>query len=326
MGKFKKFLAAISSAAVVMCAASLPAAAMESTEDGYYLDDSHIVTFANEERGFVLYDNGTIINKCAVNYSIEVVPAKGQQNITDTLSVPSKFDVSKGSNCYQIKAENETDFAELKDLVQEMFKEGKITKAKEIKSLMYDKVDMSVEMEVELKDSVSDINFSEFSGLEDAKITKCPTTKQCQKLTPNGLVKWTEELPTRYIISQSYSSLEDMLERLDIEKKLNEDPRIESATIYYMEECIINEDSQVTPIELEYSISKTTGDNELKDNLTLGDVDGNGKVDLYDVISIAKYVVNNSSLSADVIERADLNGDGTINVFDVIGIAASIAG
>ncbi len=55
-----------------------------------------------------------------------------------------------------------------------------------------------------------------------------------------------------------------------------------------------------------------------------GDVSGNGEIDLYDAIIIAKYGMGMISFTQDQLEAADYNGDGIINLYDVIGIAVHL--
>lgn len=53
-----------------------------------------------------------------------------------------------------------------------------------------------------------------------------------------------------------------------------------------------------------------------------GDVSGNGEVDLYDAIIIAKYGLGMVEFTDTLRETADYNGDGTVDLYDVIGIAS----
>lgn len=53
-----------------------------------------------------------------------------------------------------------------------------------------------------------------------------------------------------------------------------------------------------------------------------GDVTGNGKIDIYDAITIAKYGMGMVQFTSEELEKADYNGDGVVNLYDVIGIAA----
>lgn len=55
-----------------------------------------------------------------------------------------------------------------------------------------------------------------------------------------------------------------------------------------------------------------------------GDVSGNGKIDLQDVIIIAGFILRPNTLTAAQQKTADYNGDGRVNLQDVIGIAGEI--
>lgn len=53
---------------------------------------------------------------------------------------------------------------------------------------------------------------------------------------------------------------------------------------------------------------------------TIGDVSGDGVVNVVDVISSVNHIVGNSVLEGDSFCAADLNGDGIINVTDIISL------
>ena len=50
----------------------------------------------------------------------------------------------------------------------------------------------------------------------------------------------------------------------------------------------------------------------------LGDIDGDFKVTLEDVIYVLKYIVGNKELTAEQIKNVDLNNDRKITVVDVL--------
>lgn len=56
----------------------------------------------------------------------------------------------------------------------------------------------------------------------------------------------------------------------------------------------------------------------------VGDISGNGKIDLYDAIEIAKYIIGRRVFTEEEKKIADINGDGTINLYDAIRIAECI--
>lgn len=55
-----------------------------------------------------------------------------------------------------------------------------------------------------------------------------------------------------------------------------------------------------------------------------GDVNFSGTVDLYDVIGIAKYLMDKSYLTADQIAAGDFNGNGVTDLYDAIDIAKEL--
>jgi hypothetical protein len=58
---------------------------------------------------------------------------------------------------------------------------------------------------------------------------------------------------------------------------------------------------------------------------TLGDVDGSGTVDVFDVITLARYVSGKTVTQAWSEEAADVNGDGTVNGNDLTLLAQYVA-
>lgn len=63
----------------------------------------------------------------------------------------------------------------------------------------------------------------------------------------------------------------------------------------------------------------------------IGDVNGNGKIDLVDALLVVRHAMNISSLTEDQMTRADVNKDGNINLTDALliirtamGITASV--
>jgi uncharacterized protein YkwD len=56
------------------------------------------------------------------------------------------------------------------------------------------------------------------------------------------------------------------------------------------------------------------------------DINGDGKIDIRDVIQLAAHVKGKRTLSANAVKKADLSGDGIININDVIKLAAYIKG
>lgn len=56
------------------------------------------------------------------------------------------------------------------------------------------------------------------------------------------------------------------------------------------------------------------------------DINGDGKINVTDVVQLAAFVKGKRTMSASVQKKADLNGDGKINVTDIIKLAAYIKG
>ena len=60
------------------------------------------------------------------------------------------------------------------------------------------------------------------------------------------------------------------------------------------------------------------------EQLAAGDITGDGKVNIYDAIEIAKYIMGSSDLDEDTVLLADINRDGKTDIYDVIEIAKTL--
>lgn len=66
--------------------------------------------------------------------------------------------------------------------------------------------------------------------------------------------------------------------------------------------------------------------NILESTKLRGDISGNGEIDLYDAIEIAKYIMGMVSFDSEQCEVADYDGNGTVDLYDAIGVARYIMG
>ena len=58
----------------------------------------------------------------------------------------------------------------------------------------------------------------------------------------------------------------------------------------------------------------------------LGDVNGDGKVNVKDVTAIQKHIAKSNELTKEQLEKADINGDGKVTVKDATALQKKIAG
>ena len=58
----------------------------------------------------------------------------------------------------------------------------------------------------------------------------------------------------------------------------------------------------------------------------LGDCNGDGVVNIQDIVRIVNYVLGTTDLDAQEKAGADANGDGTVNILDVVAIVQYILG
>lgn len=59
-------------------------------------------------------------------------------------------------------------------------------------------------------------------------------------------------------------------------------------------------------------------------SIVSGDVDFNGKVDLYDAIAVAKYIAKSGEFTPEQFSAADYDENGDVNLYDLIAIARTL--
>ena len=59
-------------------------------------------------------------------------------------------------------------------------------------------------------------------------------------------------------------------------------------------------------------------------DITPGDVNFDGVVDLYDAIGIAKYLMDSSYFNEEQLIAGDYNKNGTVDLYDAIDIAKTL--
>lgn len=60
--------------------------------------------------------------------------------------------------------------------------------------------------------------------------------------------------------------------------------------------------------------------------MTLGDLNGDGEVDIMDLTALRRYVAGLIKLDADRLAAADLNGDGEVDIMDLTILRRYVAG
>ena len=63
-----------------------------------------------------------------------------------------------------------------------------------------------------------------------------------------------------------------------------------------------------------YFASNWWNTGQLAQNMILGDVSGDGSINILDVVMIVQIVIGND----EIVQSADFNGDGYINILDVV--------
>ena len=74
------------------------------------------------------------------------------------------------------------------------------------------------------------------------------------------------------------------------------------------------------------AVEKTFTIKEKNSSATVGDVNGDGTVNVMDISKLAAHIKGIRSLTDDELARSEVNGDGTVNVMDISRIAAHVKG
>ena len=67
-------------------------------------------------------------------------------------------------------------------------------------------------------------------------------------------------------------------------------------------------------------------DEGISENITLGDITGDGIVNVTDIIALVNYIMGTIDLETSQLIAADLNDDNMANVSDVVAIVNQILG
>lgn len=89
------------------------------------------------------------------------------------------------------------------------------------------------------------------------------------------------------------------------------------------EEPVLDGSSEAIRNENNFLVSSAVLSFPLSD-ITPGDVNFDGVVDLYDAIGVAKYLIDSSYFSGEQILAGDYNGSGEVDLYDVIDIAKTL--
>lgn len=87
-------------------------------------------------------------------------------------------------------------------------------------------------------------------------------------------------------------------------------------TIFNSNNEVVSEDETLaTGMRIEVTIGDTKYDITI---VVKGDINGDGKAELIDIIKMNKHRLNKSQLEGAYLQAADVNGDGKVNLFDIV--------
>lgn len=80
-------------------------------------------------------------------------------------------------------------------------------------------------------------------------------------------------------------------------------------------EAVSEDETLATGMRIEVTIGDTKYDITI---VVKGDINGDGKAELIDIIKMNKHRLNKSQLEGAYLQAADVNGDGKVNLFDIV--------
>ena len=107
-----------------------------------------------------------------------------------------------------------------------------------------------------------------------------------------------------------------------------------NVAVYYMDEngkltqleAVVDADERTVTVELEHFSTYIVVDKDTALNVMLGDVNGDGRINVRDARAILRYIAGLVGEDELEVNAADFNGDGRINVRDARAILNYIAG
>ena len=140
-------------------------------------------------------------------------------------------------------------------------------------------------------------------------------------LIPNGHFTWDDISFFEKIVAGDVNYMTSKQKR---NADLNSDNSIDqydlNVILALFQDIITSDDEDDT---IEDTDQDTSGDDDgLDDNVSLGDVNGDGVVNVVDIVSVVSYILGDGDYN-DFI-AADINEDGIINVVDIVAMVATI--
>lgn len=88
----------------------------------------------------------------------------------------------------------------------------------------------------------------------------------------------------------------------------------------------IGSGNAVITVESEDGYAKATINVSVIDPKVTGDIDGDGKVNIVDLVQLRKHLAGITTLKGDALKGADVNKDGKVNILDLVKIRKHLAG
>ena len=82
----------------------------------------------------------------------------------------------------------------------------------------------------------------------------------------------------------------------------------------------------IITVESEDGYAKATINVSVIDPKVIGDIDGDGKVNIVDLVQLRKHLAGITTLKGDALSGADVNKDGKVNILDLVKIRKHLAG
>lgn len=295
---------------------------VKTSNDSAYYTNPHNIEWEGEKTVngcLTVYKDGAVKNITQKQYTLGIKTADGTVPTAEELGLPEGMEIADNygwyitgdeSYDYFINVENEDEIAELCKMSDEWIANGIIEEAG-VKILYCYGCLSNYSVSVKLKNADKDFDPNSVSGLEDVTFE---------------LTSSSDNLYFSYRLPEI-----KFLEFREIPDILNADERVKnvdySFAICEVVHTLYNEVSTDEYLECYYTADEPSisdGENTADTVQVKGDISGNGEIDIYDAIEIARYVMKMTDFDEETMKIADFNDDGTINLYDAIEIAKTM--
>lgn len=307
----------------------------KTPNDSAYYTNPHNIEWEGEKTVngcLTVYKDGAVKNITQKQYTLGIKTADGTAPTAEELGLPEGMEIADNYGWYMaddesydcfITVRSEDEIAELCKMSDDWIANGIIEEAS-VKILYCYGCLSDYTISVKLKNVDKDFDPNSVSGLEDVTFEQKSSSDNLYFSYRLPGIKFLEfsEIPDILKADERVESVDSSFAICEVvHTEFNEISTAEYLESYYIadEPAIPGDISTSEPID--DVISPAVPKAQVR-----GDISGNGEIDIYDAIEIAKYVMKMTDFDNEAMQTADFNGDGTVDLYDAIDIAKTLLG